>query len=96
VTQIAELAAMPTGAQVTEVARRRARFRYAMDRVRKIAQGTPEFTGDELAELAEVFTARAAGLEPKAPPHTCGEAGYTSRDICIACQGSPDAEAVAS
>jgi hypothetical protein len=95
VTQIADFLA-PTGAQVTEVARRRARHKYAMDRVRKIAEGTPEFTPGELAELAAVFTARAAGLEPASPPHTCGEAGYTSRDICIACQGSPDAPAVAS
>ena len=57
-TQITDFP-VPSGAQVTEVARRRARFKYAMDRVRKMAEGTPEFTPEELAELAAVFTAQA-------------------------------------
>jgi Flp pilus assembly protein TadD len=55
---IAELPAAPTGAQVTEVARRRSRFRYAMDRVARIADGEPRFTDEELAELAAVILAR--------------------------------------
>lgn len=57
-TQTAEAPRELTGAQVTELARRRARFRYAMDRVVKIAGGTPAFTDEELAELAAVMVAR--------------------------------------
>jgi hypothetical protein len=75
VTQIADFP-VPTGAQVTEVARRRARFKYAMDRVRKMAEGAPEFTPEELTELAAVFLARAgAGLSPE--PVTAPGGGAT-------------------
>jgi hypothetical protein len=57
---IAERPADLTGAQITEVARRRARFRYATERLIKIAEGSPAFTAEELYELGEIFTSRAA------------------------------------
>ena len=44
--------------QTTENARRLARFKYAMDRVIKIAAGTPRLTDEELAELADVLLSR--------------------------------------
>ena len=46
-----------TGAQYTESARRLARFKFAMDRVRQMADGSPRFTDDELTELADVLLA---------------------------------------
>jgi uncharacterized Fe-S cluster-containing radical SAM superfamily protein len=42
----------------TERARRLARFKYAMDRVVKIADGEPRLTDEELAELADVLLSR--------------------------------------
>jgi hypothetical protein len=38
--------------KTTEGARRRARFKYAQDRIRKIAQARPPFTDEELSQLA--------------------------------------------
>ena len=51
----------------TERARRLARFRFALDRVAKIADGEPRFTGEELAELAEVLISRIGSRDEKAP-----------------------------
>lgn len=48
-------------------ARRLARFGFAMDRVRKIADGEPRLTDEELTELAGVFLSRVtAEAEPAA------------------------------
>ncbi len=49
------------GAQKTEALRRRARFRFATDRVTQIADGVPRFTDDELTELAEMLLSRRTG-----------------------------------
>ena len=43
----------------TEGARRKARFRYAQDRIRKIAAARPPFTEQELADLAVLLHAEA-------------------------------------
>lgn len=43
----------------TRNARRLARFRFALDRVTKIADGEPRFTPEEFAVLGEIFTSRA-------------------------------------
>jgi hypothetical protein len=42
--------------QQTENARREARFRFAQDRVRKIAAGDPALTDAQRAELATILT----------------------------------------
>ncbi len=41
-------------------ARRLARFRFALERVTKIADGEPRLTDEELTELAAVLLARVA------------------------------------
>ena len=41
--------------QLTENARREARFRHAEDRVRKIAAGTPALTDQQRAKLAAIL-----------------------------------------
>jgi hypothetical protein len=68
-----------------EEARRASRFKAALERVSKIAETGPRFTDDQLEQLAGVFLAARACSAP-APAHTCGETGYTSTDICIACR----------
>jgi hypothetical protein len=45
----------------TERARRLARFKYAMDRVAKIADGEPRLTDEELTALADVLLAARTG-----------------------------------
>jgi hypothetical protein len=41
--------------QRTENARRQARFRFAQDRIRKIASGDPALTDEQRAELAAIL-----------------------------------------
>jgi hypothetical protein len=41
--------------QLTEKARREARFRFAEDRVRKIAAGAPPLTDQQRAKLAAIL-----------------------------------------
>jgi len=43
--------------RATEHARREARYRFARDRIDKIARGTPPLTPQQLAELARRLTA---------------------------------------
>ena len=42
--------------QRTENARRQARFRFAQDRIRRIASGDPALTDEQRAELARLLT----------------------------------------
>jgi hypothetical protein len=46
--------------QLTENARRAARFKFAAERMDKIASGDPPFTAEQLAELARRLTAGTA------------------------------------
>jgi hypothetical protein len=46
--------------QATENARRAARFRFACDRIDKIASGSPPLTAEQLAELARRLAGDAA------------------------------------
>jgi hypothetical protein len=46
--------------QATENARRAARFRFACDRIDKIASGSPPLTPEQLAELARRLAGDAA------------------------------------
>lgn len=48
--------AVLTGAQQTERIRRLARFKRLKERARKMAEGEPRLTADELAELARIFS----------------------------------------
>jgi hypothetical protein len=49
-----------TGAEITEPARRRARFTYLMRHARKAVDGDPKLTPDELRALAGIY-GQAAG-----------------------------------
>jgi len=44
----------------TENARRAARFKFAAERVRKIARGHPPLTDEQRAELATILTRESA------------------------------------
>jgi hypothetical protein len=47
--------------QLTEAARREARYRFALERINKIASGDPPLTVEQLAELARrLLTAGSA------------------------------------
>jgi hypothetical protein len=46
--------------QRTENARREARFRFAQDRIRKIAGGDPALTDDQRARLARILVGESA------------------------------------
>lgn len=50
----------------TEKARRLARFKFATDRITRIADGEPRLTDDELAELAGILLSRAQAQDPAA------------------------------
>lgn len=53
--------AEPDGIQKTELARRRSRFRFAVERAARMADDTPQFTAEELEELAAIFLSRVPG-----------------------------------
>jgi hypothetical protein len=45
----------PTGTDPTESARRAARFKFAQDRIRKIVDGMPPLTDEQLAKLVALL-----------------------------------------
>lgn len=52
VTRISDLATVEERRDATEKARREARFKAARDRIKKIVDGAPEFTDEQLRMLS--------------------------------------------
>ncbi len=48
-------------AEATEDARRAARFKFAEDRIQKMADGLPAFTDEQLTKLAVLLRPETAG-----------------------------------
>lgn len=55
---------MPSGAEITYAARRRARFVHLLNRARKAVEGEPRLTEDERAEIARIWLSGPGGEAP--------------------------------